>query len=95
MLSWFRLDLHLDGARVAQLRPGTAVVLPMPPGAHVLTLQVWLRQLGDGEMINALPGADYDIVVSASGGKARTYAIERRDVAAVLADRRIVLVECV
>ena len=93
MLSWYRLDLHLNGARIAQLRPGTAVVLPIPPGAHVLTMQVWLRRLGTGEMINALPGTDCEIVVSASGGKSRQYAIERQDLAPVLADRRVVLVE--
>ena len=93
MLSWSRLDLHLDGVRIAQLRPGTATVLAIPPGAHVLTMQVWLRRLGAREMINALPGTDCDVVVSASGGRSRQYAIERRNLASVLADRRIVLVE--
>ena len=93
MLSWVRFDLHLDGARIAQLRPGTATVLPMPPGAHVLTIQVWLRRLGPGEMINALPGTDTDIVIRGSGGTSRQYSVERRGLASVLADRRIVLVE--
>ena len=93
MLSWSRLDLHLDGARIAQLRPGAATVLPIPPGAHVLTMQVWLRRLGAREMINALPGTDCDVVVSASGGRSRQYAIERRNLTSVLADRRVVLVE--
>ena len=65
----------------------------MPPGAHALTIRVWLRRLGTGEMINALPGTDTDIVVRGGGGKARQYSIERRDMVSVLADRRIVLLE--
>ena len=91
-LNWSRLDLQLDGMRIAQLRPGMAVVLPIPPGAHVLTMQVWLRRLGTGEMINALPGTDTDIEVRGSGGRSRQYSVERRNLASVLADRRIVLV---
>ena len=93
MLSWSRLDLHLDGVRIAQLRPGTAIVMPIQPGAHVLTMQVWLRRLGAREMINALPGTDTDIVIRGSGSKSRQYSVERRDLASVLTDRRIVLVE--
>ena len=92
-LTWSRLDVFLDGVRVGQLRPGTAFVRSMPPGAHALTMRVWLRRLGTAEMINALPGTDTDIVVRGSGGKARQYSIERRDMASVLADRRIVLLE--
>lgn len=91
-LSWVRLDLHLDGVRVAQLRPGTAVVLPIPPGEHVLTMRVWLRRLGARELINALPGTDFDVIIRSGGGKGRTYAVERGNVASVLLDRRIVLV---
>ena len=91
-LSWYRLDLFLDGVRFGQLRPGKALVRSMPPGAHVLTMQVWLRRLGAIEMINALPGTDTDIVIRAGGGKSRQYGIERRDLASVLADRRVVLV---
>ena len=93
VLSWYRLDLRLDEVRIAQLRPGTMTVMPMPPGAHVLTVQVWLRRLGGREMINALPGTDTDIVIRASGGRSRQYSVERRDLASVLKDRRIVLVE--
>jgi hypothetical protein len=92
-LSWYRLDLYLDGVRVGQLRPGTALVRPMPAGEHALTMRLWLRWLGGAEMINALPGTDTDIVVRGGGGKARSYSIERRDMASVLQDRRIVLVE--
>ena len=92
-LSWYRLDLYLDGVRFGQLRPGTALVRPMPPGEHALTMRLWLRRLGRAEMINALPGTDTDIVVRGSGGNARSYSIERRDMASVLQDRRIVLVE--
>ena len=92
-LGWYRLDLQLDDVRVAQLRPGTAVVLPMPPGAHVLTVRLWLWRLGGREMINALPGTDTDIAIRGSGGRSRQYSIERRDLASVLADRRIVLVQ--
>jgi hypothetical protein len=88
-----RLDLQLDGMRIAQRRPGMAVVLPIPPGAHVLTMQVWLRRLGTGEMINALPGTDTDIEVRGSGGRSRQYSVERRNLASVLTDRRIALVE--
>ncbi len=93
VLSWSRLDLHLDGTRIAQLRPGTATVLPIPPGAHVLTMQVWLRRLGTGEMINALPGTDRGIVIRGSGDRSRQYGIERRELASMLEDRRIMLVE--
>ena len=92
-LGWYRLDLQLDNVRVAQLRPGTAMVLPMPPGAHVLTIRLWLWRLGGREMINALPGTDTDIAIRGSGGRSRQYSIERRDLASVLADRRIVLVQ--
>ena len=52
-LTWSRLDVFLDGVRVGQLRPGTAFVRSMPPGAHALTMRVWLRRLGTAEMINA------------------------------------------
>ena len=78
---------------IAQLRPGTATVLPISVGAHVLTMQVWLRRLGGREMINALPSTDMDIVIRGSGSRSRQYAIERREMASVLADRRMVLVE--
>ena len=69
------------------------MVLPMPPGAHVLTVRLWLWRLGGREMINALPGTDTDIAIRGSGGRSRQYSIERRDLASVLADRRIVLVQ--
>ena len=92
-LSWSRLDPFLDGARIAQLRPGTATVLLIPPGAHVLTMQVWLRRLGAREMINALTGTDTDTLIRGSGSRSRQYAIERRELASVLADYRIVLLE--
>jgi hypothetical protein len=90
-LSWYRLDLYLDGVRVGQLRPGTALVRSMPPGPHALTIQLWLRRLGSAELINALPGTD--IVVRGGGGRVRQYSIERRALASVLADRHIVLME--
>ncbi len=92
-LSWYRLDLLLDGVPIAQLRPGTMTALPMLPGAHGLTVQVWLRRLGGCEMINALPGTDTDIVIRGTGGRSRQYSVERRDLASVLTDRRIVLVQ--
>jgi hypothetical protein len=92
-LSWYRLDLSLDGVRVGQLRPGTALVRPLTPGEHTLTMRLWLRRLGRAERINALPGTDTDIVVRGGGGTARSYSIERRDMASVLQDRSIVLVE--
>ncbi len=92
-LSGYRVDLYLDGVRFAQLRPGTALVRPMPAGEHALTMRLWLRRLGRAEMINALPGTDTDIVVRGGGGQSRSYSIERRDMASVLQDRRIVLVE--
>ena len=92
MLSWVRLDLHLDGVRIAQLWPGAATMLRLPPDAHDLTMQIWLPRLGRGEMINALPGTDTDIVIRGSGSKSRQYGVERRGLASV-EDRGIVLVE--
>lgn len=91
-LGWYRLDVYLDGVRVGQLRPGTALVRSMSPGPHALTMQVWLRRLGAAELINAIPGTDTDIVVRGSGGTARQCRIERQDLAPVLKDPRIVLV---
>ncbi len=92
-LGWYRLDIRLDGVRIGQLRPGTALVLAMTPGEHTLTASVWLRTLRARELINALPGTDTDIVVQGSGSRVRDYGIERHGMAAALAGDRIVLVE--
>lgn len=89
-LSWYRVDLYLDGVRVGQLRPGTALIQIIPPGAHALTLRLWLRRLGTAELINALPGTDTDIAIRGAGGSARHYSVERRNLTADLADRHIV-----
>lgn len=92
-LSWYRVDIYLDGVRIGQLRPGTALVRPIPPGPHAVTLRLFLRQLGQAELINALPGTDSDIAIRGTGGRGRQYSVERRDLAAMLADGRVVPVE--
>ncbi len=92
-LGWYRLDIMLDGVRIGQLRPGTAFVLPVVPGAHILTARVWLRTLRTRELINALPGTDTDIVVQGRGERSRQYSFDRHGMTAVLVDRRITLIE--
>ena len=85
--------MFLDGVRVGQLRPGTALVLSMRPGRHVLSARVWFRRLDLRDEINALPGTDSDFVIRGAGGKARTYEVDRHGLPALLRDRRTVLVE--
>lgn len=87
-----RMDIYLDDKRVGQLRAGMAFVLPVRPGLHVLSARVWLRRLDLRDQINALPGTDSDIAIRASGSKSRSYGVERRGLAALLHDERMILV---
>ena len=92
-LSWYRIDIELDGVFIGQVRPGTALVQSIPPGLHRVTSRVWLRRLGSAELINALPGTDSDIAIRGWGGSARKYSIERRDLSGLLATGQICVVE--
>ncbi len=91
-LAFGRMDVLLDGVRVGQLRPGMALVVPIPTGGHTLSARVWLRRLDLRDQINALPGTDSDFVIEGSGGRERRYAIDRHGLGAVLLDPRTVLV---
>ncbi|HEY2702293.1 MAG TPA: hypothetical protein VGL20_01250 [Candidatus Dormibacteraeota bacterium] len=51
------MSVHLDGARVARLRPGTSAQLPMPEGPHVLRLSIdWWRS----DPITVVLSGDHD-----------------------------------
>ena len=89
----YRLDVVVDGVRIGQLRPGTAFVVPIRLGQHVLSARVWLRRLELRDQINALPGTDSDFVIRGSGGTSRSYAVDRHRLPGLLRDRRMVLVE--
>ena len=91
-LAFYRMDLFVDGARVGQLRPGAALVVPLRPGPRVLSARIWLRRLDLRDQINALPGTDSDFVITGSGGRARTYGIDRHGLPVLLRDPRTVLV---
>ena len=91
-LGFARIDILLDGVRVGQLCPGMAFVVPVRSGLRVLSARMWLRPVDLRDRINALPGTDSDITIRVSGSKTRSYGVERASLAAVLRDRRTVLV---
>lgn len=91
-LSFYRLDVFVDEVRVGQLRPGTALVVSLRPGLRVLSARVWLRRLDLRDQVNALGGTDSDFVITGSGGRARSYGIDRHGLPALLGDPRTILV---
>ena len=51
-----RLDVSLDGRLAAQLRPGEAVLIPLPHSLCAVSFNLGMRRFATAEQINGIPG---------------------------------------
>ncbi len=52
----YRMDVLIDGTRVGQLRPGTAMLLPLRPGLRRMEAYLDRRASLVAETVNSIPG---------------------------------------
>ena len=84
----YRLDVMVDGQHVAQLPPGTAVLLPLTPGEHHLAVFLDRPLSTVRETVNAVNGTSSSFHVRNRGG--RTIELEiRRDTVFPVAARLV------
>ncbi len=84
----YRLDVLVDGQRVAQLPPGAAFMLPLRPGEHQVTMFLDNPRSVVRETVNSIPGAFTGFRVRNRGSRAVELEIRRE--ATLPADTRLV-----
>ena len=84
----YRLDVLVDGQRVAQLPPGTACLLPLRPGGHEIGMYLDRPVSRVTELVNAIPGVSAGYCVRNRG--IRTIELEIRREANLPANIRLV-----
>ncbi|MGI4808973.1 MAG: hypothetical protein ACRYF2_12810 [Janthinobacterium lividum] len=58
-----RLDVSLDGTLAAQLRPGEAVLIPLPHRLCAVSFNLGLHRIAAAERINGIPGTTTGVCV--------------------------------
>ena len=84
----YRLDVLVDGQRVAQLPPGTAVLLPLTPGEHHVAVFLDRPVSTVTETVNGIPGTSAGYRVRNRGSRAIELEIRRE--ATLPVDARLV-----
>ncbi len=84
----YRLDVLVDGQRVAQLPPGAAFLLPLRPGRHEVAVYLDRPVSTVTEVVNSIPGASAGYSVRNRGSRAIELEIRRE--ATLPADARLV-----
>ena len=84
----YRLDVLVDGQRVAQLPPGTAFLLPLRPGEHHIEIYLDRPVSTVKETVNGVPGTSSGYCVRNRGS--RTIELEIRREATLPVDARLV-----
>lgn len=79
-----RMDVLVDDVRVGQLCPGTALLLPLQPGLHRLSVLLASPGRVTAERINGIPGAQAGFMVRVEGSRTFSLAMERLDPGATL-----------
>ena len=73
----YRLDVLVDGQRVAQLPPGAAVFLPLKPGEHHVAVFLDRPVSMVTETVNSVPGTSAGYSVRNRGSRAIELEIRR------------------